>query len=241
MKSLAETQRRGNLLGVFAKQPVAGACKTRLAARMGNEAAAEVARAFLLDTVERFATVGDRRCVAYAPGTPVARSDFEKVCGGRYELWPQPDASLGVRLGAFVEQGLAVESRVVIIGTDSPTLPVELVRRAFELLDQRDCVLGPATDGGFCLIGLRRWQPGLLDGIEWSSSRVLSQVVGRLDEHGFSLGLLPPWYDVDTWDDLCLLRGHLSAMRLAEAGEPFRQTRAVLERVVASVGTEPVW
>ncbi len=231
MEPLAETQRRGDLLGVFAKQPVPGECKTRLAARMGNEAAAEVARAFLLDTVERFATVGDRRCVAYAPRTEVARSAFGKVCGGRYELWPQPDGSLGERLGAFVEQGLAAESRVVIIGTDSPTLPVELVRRAFELLDERDCVLGPATDGGFCLIGLRRWEPGLLDGVEWSSSRVLSQVVGRLEAHGFSLGLLPPWYDVDRWDDLCLLSGHLAAMRLAGAGGDVPNTIRVLSRL----------
>jgi hypothetical protein len=201
------------MLGLFAKQPVAGECKTRLAPGIGNEAAAELAAAFVRDTSARFGRVGSARCLAYAPPTTAARSFFEGSGNGQYELWPQPEGDLGVRLTAFFHEGLARFERVVVIGADSPTLPVTYVEEAFESLRERDCVLGPAADGGFYLVGLRRLHPDLFSGVEWSTPRVLEQIVERLRAAGFSLSLLPVWYDVDTWDDLQLLQGHLAAMR----------------------------
>lgn len=219
------------MLGLFARQPVAGRCKTRLAAMIGKEAAARLADAFLRDTAARFELLQTARCLAYTPGTSAAREYLESVVEGRYQTWPQPDGDLGMRLAAFLEEGFMHSDRVVVIGTDSPSLPVQYVERAFTLLHEKDCVLGPATDGGFYLIGVRRWKPGLLDGLEWSTSRVLSQVVGRVEQHAFSLGLLPPWYDVDTWDDLCLLRGHIAAMRAAGEKDALPNTTQALSQI----------
>lgn len=207
----------GELLGVFAKQPVAGQCKTRMAAVIGGDSAARVAEAFLRDTAARFDRTGGARCLAYTPPTAEARRSFEGLGGGRYELWPQPEGDLGLRLAAFFEEGLARSDRVVVIGADSPSLPIEYVERAFALLHDVDCVLGPAADGGFYLMGLRRGNDRLWGGIEWSTPRVLGQIVERIIEARFSLSMLPVWYDVDTWDDLQLLDGHLAALR--HAGE----------------------
>lgn len=219
------------MLGLFARQPAAGRCKTRLAAVIGKEAAVRLADAFLRDTIARLDRLQMLRCLAYTPDTIAAHDYCESIAEGRYQIWPQPDGDLGMRLAAFLDEGFLRCDRVVVIGADSPSLPIEYVERAFTLLYERDCVLGPATDGGFYLIGLRRWKSGLLDGVEWSTSRVLSQVVERVERLGFTLGLLPPWYDVDTWDDLCLLRGHISAMRAAGEKDSLPNTTQALSQI----------
>jgi rSAM/selenodomain-associated transferase 1 len=217
-----------NELGVFARQPVAGACKTRLAATIGPERAAALADAFIRDTLAMCGTIADSRSVAFTPETPEARRYFESVGGGRFGLWPQPEGDLGVRLAAFFDHSLQQFDRTAVIGTDSPSLPVEFIERTFESLREHDCVLGPAADGGFYLIGLRRRHAELFDEVEWSTSRVLGQIVERLRAARFSLGLLPVWYDVDTWDDLRLLRGHLAALRHARSACDLPATAEVL-------------
>ena len=95
--------------------------------------------------------------------------------------------------------------------TDSPTLPPAFVEQAFAELERADVVLGPATDGGYYLLGCRRLPP-IFDGIAWSGSRVLAETVARLSDPAWRLAVLPPWYDVDTPDDWQMLRGHLAAL-----------------------------
>jgi glycosyltransferase A (GT-A) superfamily protein (DUF2064 family) len=97
------------------------------------------------------------------------------------------------------------------VGTDSPTLPLAYVEQAFRELDGADVVLGPATDGGYYLIGCARRQPLFAD-IPWSSPHVLSETIARLTDLKSRLALLPPWYDIDTLTDWWVLRGHLTAM-----------------------------
>lgn len=218
-------------LGIFARHPVPGRCKTRLAAAIGEQAAANLAAAFVRDVAERFHDVGDARALAYTPATDEALSFFERLDMQPYEMWPQPDGDLGARLSAFFDESLRQSERVVVIGADSPTMPKEYVESAFELLRKRDCVLVPATDGGCCLIGLRRWRQALLDDIDWSTSEVLGQLVRRLQESAFTLGLLPPWYDVDSGDDLALLRGHLAAQQVAGEEMSAPATEGVLREM----------
>ena len=209
----------GRVLGVFAKEPAAGRVKTRLAAGRPPAWAAAVAAAFLGDTLERFRHVGDRRVVAFAPAE--ARAYFAGIAGPHYDLEPQADGDLGARLRAFIEAELRRGAgRVVVLGTDSPTLPVEYVERAFAELDRCDVVLGPATDGGYYLLGCGPRVPPAFDAIAWGTSGVLAQTVARLE--GWRLALLPPWYDVDTPDDWRMLCGHLAALRAAgvDAGVP---------------------
>ncbi|MFP6768554.1 MAG: TIGR04282 family arsenosugar biosynthesis glycosyltransferase [Planctomycetaceae bacterium] len=191
-------------LVVMAKHPVAGQVKTRLAASLGEEPAAALATAFLEDLVRRLADCGDRRILATWPQTGEAQDFFTQQSAGRFDLWPQPEGSLGDRLqaafGAHLRPGL--NDRVVVIGSDSPTLPTQTLAAAFDALDQKDVVLGPATDGGYVLIGLRRMVPGLFEQIDWSTAVVYEQTLQRLDAAGVRPAVLPAWYDIDTLDDL---------------------------------------
>lgn len=204
-----------SLLGLFVKHPTAGHVKTRLVPALGPDAAAALYAAFTEDVVARFRQVAARRVLAFGPDDAAAREHFQQLAAGNYELWPQPDGSLGERLHAFFHTHLATADRAVVIGSDSPTLPAEFAARALELLGERDCILGPAADGGYYLIALRRPSPALFEGIDWGTPRVLEQTVERLQQAGLSLHLLPVWYDVDTPDDLAFLRGDLAAMRHA--------------------------
>jgi uncharacterized protein len=218
-----------HVLGLFAKWPTPGAAKTRLAA--DPHRAAAIARAFLLDSLARFAAVADRRFLVFAP--PEAERHFRALAGTAYEIVPQADGDLGRRLRRFVEDRHGA-GRLVLVGADSPTLPVEYVRQAFDELDRADVVLGPAFDGGYYLIGFALGRTGaalanaVFHDIPWSTNRVLETTVGRLSAAGRSLALLPPWYDVDTPDDWALLRGHVAAMRRAGLDPGVPHTEALL-------------
>jgi glycosyltransferase A (GT-A) superfamily protein (DUF2064 family) len=105
--------------------------------------------------------------------------------------------------------------RVVLVGSDSPSLDPTIVISAFLCLESRDLVLGPATDGGYYLVGAREAVPPIFEGINFGTPAVLGQTIDRLRDTGLSLAVLPPWYDVDTADDLRMLAGHVRALRRA--------------------------
>src|SRR5205807_3280651 len=134
---------------------------------------------------------------------------------GRYDLARQRNGDLGQRMaGFFTEQLEDGAARVVLVGTDSPSLPASFVQQAFHELDSADVVLGPAADGGYYLIGCAGRVPPVFDGVAWGEPRVLLETVARLPAD-YRLALLPPWYDVDTLADWWALRGHLAALRRA--------------------------
>ena len=196
-------------LGIFAKHPIPGRVKTRLAAIWGDERAAALYECFVRDLLAKFLKVGDRRVIGFAPDSDAARQWFgmatkQEIASGAWTLWPQPELDLGGRMSSFFETWTeSSEHRTLLIGSDSPTLPSEYLEQAWYLLEKNDCVLGPATDGGYYLIGLRG---GVSDfsvpfrDVEWSTSGVLAQTVTLLKKHNLSLGILPPWYDVDSAD-----------------------------------------
>lgn len=203
-----------SVLGLFAKKPIAGQVKTRLATATSPAFAAQVADAFLRDTLERLVGVAADRIVAFAPDDEAAY--FASLVGDRYRLRPQGDGDLGQRMARFFSAQFAGGAgRVVLVGTDSPTLPLDFIEQAFQELERADLVLGPATDGGYYLIGAARRLPPIFDGISWGGPQVLAQTVARLTSPEWRLTLLPPWYDVDTLDDWRTLQGHLAAMRRA--------------------------
>lgn len=202
------------VLGLFAKRPDPGRVKTRLAAESSPEFALRVAAAFLLDTVERLASIDAVRVLAVDP--PDACDSFAEIAAGRFLLEPQGAGDLGARMAAFFTRHLRRGApAVVLLATDSPTVPTAFVEQASAELRHADVVLGPATDGGYYLIGCSRIVPGLFDGIAWGGSQVLEQTVARLSDPTWRLALLPPWYDVDTLDDWQVLRGHVAALRRA--------------------------
>jgi rSAM/selenodomain-associated transferase 1 len=129
----------------------------------------------------------------------------------------------GYDLGERMEQTfrhLAAQGfrRRIIIGTDSPTLPLTIIQEAFRQLEDHNLVLGPSHDGGYYLIGLSSEIPPIFNGIPWGTQQVLTQTLQRINESAIPMYLLPFWYDVDTFEDLSFLKEHLS--HLSEAGHP---------------------
>ena len=141
-------------LGLFAKQPVPGRVKTRLAADWGHERAAALYECFVRDLLGRLAVTGDRRVIGFAPADDETRQWFQetsrRIAGlEAWKLWPQPELDLGGRMADFFRTWTESPAhRTILIGSDSPTLPTEYLEQAWRLLDNHDCVLGPATDGG---------------------------------------------------------------------------------------------
>ena len=210
-----------NAFGFFAKHPVPGKVKTRLGTTIGNEFSARLYAAFLADTADRFRTEFDQRWIGWSPGADVeseaemnsARQFFETTSNGDFQLWRQPDVSLGERMLQFFQHAFRNGAHsMVLIGTDSPSLPRCYVHQAFDLLADNDVVIGPATDGGYYLIGQSKTAHDVFDGIEWSSASVLKNTIEKLRGQNLKFGLLDPWYDVDTADDLQMLIGHLHAL-----------------------------
>lgn len=222
----------GRTLGVMAKWPVPGHVKTRLAEATSPSFAAAVAAAFLEDFLDRLTPLPVRRTLAYAPDE--SRAFFDTLVGDRFLLHPQGEGDLGQRLWRFFdEQFRSGATSVVVLGTDSPTVPITYIEQAFQKLDRAEVVLGPATDGGYYLLGCNRPLPSLFDGIPWSSPEVLRFTVDRIVALGVRLALLPPWYDVDTREDWRMLRGHMAAMRRGQIDPGIPRTERLIEGSLA--------
>lgn len=192
-----------------------------MARSIGTRAAASLARSFLRDTLVLAAASGaDLIVVAYAP--PSARPYFAAAADGA-RLVPQPSGDLGARLRRALGAGLARGRRVVLVGSDSPTLPPSILRRAFARLARSDAVLGPATDGGYYLIGTRSALPDqLFRRMPWGTERVAEETLRRAAVAGLRVAVLPAWYDIDDAVGLRRLLGDASGLRRARA------TRATL-------------
>jgi rSAM/selenodomain-associated transferase 1 len=192
-------------LAIAAKQPERGRVKTRIAAGIGDDRAAELCRCALRDTLALVSRVVNvQRMLSYAPATAEARHYFEMEAP-TFELLPQCGADLGRRIGDLFGRLTDRFSPVVLIGSDSPDLPATFIEQAFALLTQADAVLGPADDGGYYLIGLNTMAPALFEGIDWSTDAVAEQTRARASESGLRLAELPRWHDLDTVADLRLL------------------------------------
>ena len=224
-------------LAVMAKRPQAGKVKTRLCPPLTPEEAAQLAHCFLLDKLEqirRFPSVA--RFVAFSP--PAAEDFFHAQAGEAFSLLPQRGVDLGERLSDLSARLLGAGfTAVMIIGTDSPTLPDAALQEAHAVLtrDRADVVLGPVDDGGYYLIGLRRPSEVLFQGIAWSTDTVLLQTVARAGRAALRTHLLPKWFDVDGEPDLRRLVRDLADDRI-----PAPRTRAYLLGLGSSKGGDRI-
>lgn len=205
---------------IFAKNPMPNQVKTRLIPQLSPEQAARLYSAFLTDWCETLAALPNAtRVIAYTP--PESLPDLQALIGKDAIYIPQVGDALGERLISATQW--AAEKgypKILIVGSDSPTLPLSSVSQAIVTLDSRDIVLGPSVDGGYYLLGfsaahLAKTVPFVFEEIAWSTESVFRQTVARVRSIGATLGLLPPWYDVDTPADVTFLHAHLAAMRLA--------------------------
>lgn len=178
---------------------------TRLSPPLSLRQAAAVQEASLRDVVERSRGTAARLSIRYVD-SPGAADYFAAAFPGMHAS-PQADGDLGGRLAESfeVEFDLGTD-RVLVIGSDSPTLPFERLDEAREALTHADVVLGPADDGGYYLVGMRAaaWPRGrrIFQDIPWSTSRVLAASVERASRAGLRLRLLESWYDIDGASDL---------------------------------------
>ncbi|KAF0220337.1 MAG: hypothetical protein FD174_1238 [Geobacteraceae bacterium] len=193
-----------NVLIIFAKRPTPGRVKTRLAATLSAEDAAELYRCMLFDTLAKAKELaGPDKLVFYEPAAGAA-AYFKGIAAGM-ETCPQEGNDLGKRMENAFKRTLEMGyEAAVIIGTDSPDLPSSFIEEAFAMLESRDidAVFGPSEDGGYYLIAMKRLQGELFKGIPWSSGAVLEKSLEKAAEAGIRVSLLPRWYDVDTFEDL---------------------------------------
>ncbi len=215
-----------NALVVMARHPQPGRVKTRLAARIGNGAAAEIYRAFLVDIAARLGEhPGWTLHWAFEP----AGAPFASVIGGAPAVFPQPVGDLGARMAAALGRVLSLGHRhAVLIGSDVPHLPLDTIEEAFARLSAgAELVLAPADDGGYCLIGARS-VPRVFEGIRWGTADVLVETVDAARRVGIEPVLLAPCYDVDDEAALERLRADL---RIGRAPD-LVTTRRVLEQAI---------
>jgi len=225
-----------NALLVVAKRPAAGQTKTRLTPPLSPEQAAALYECLLRDTLDLIRRVPDvQPAIAFLPDAPQdgrARGYFAALAPD-FELLPQEGADLGARLDNALSHTLARGyERVVIMNSDGPTLPVSSLAAAFEELGNgADVVLGPADDGGYYLIGLKRPAPRLLREVRMSTPTVLADTLALAAEEKLAVALLPAWYDVDDVASLERLQAELANAPAQVA--PW--TRAFLARETSNV------
>lgn len=203
-------------IGVLAKHWTPGRVKTRLAETIGEESAASVAKLFLQTLLERLEEVADRSVVGFTPRA--AQLEFTRLAGPAWELEPQCEGDLGERIRHYFATAFARGAdRVVLLGADSPNLPVERVEEALAALETHRLVLGPAEDGGYYLIGARGEPPPILDAMPWGAMGLWRATLEQLESLGWRLGRewrpLPTWFDVDTMEGLRRLRRELASQR----------------------------
>jgi rSAM/selenodomain-associated transferase 1 len=198
---------------IFAKAPEPGKTKTRLLSYLSAPFAARLQEAMTNDILRATAPLKARRYVLAAPS---ARHPYFKEIAARSALpcRDQVGVDLGKRMESAFQQFFKEGFRkVVIIGTDAPTLPVVMIEEAFSRLKDVPVVLGPSTDGGYYLIGLRAPVPGLFDGIAWGTARVLARSLEILKAQSIGHTLLPAWSDLDRPEELSPLLGEIESLR----------------------------
>jgi uncharacterized protein len=190
---------RSSALIVFVRRPVLGQVKTRLAATLGDAAALRVYEHLLQHTYQLTQQLECPVYVFYAD----AVDELDIWQGHRFIKRAQQGDDLGQRMAhAFDTVFAAGHTQVVIIGSDCLQLTVEQVNTAFQHLQDCDAVLGPATDGGYYLLGLSQPLPALFSGIAWSTGTVAAATLAKLQQGQYAVALLPALTDVDEEKDL---------------------------------------
>jgi len=187
---------------IFVRNPVLGLVKTRIAAKLGSEAALKVYVKLLKQTHEIVCPLTSDKFVFYADGI------------NHQDLWEnhlfykrnQVAGDLGLKMQqAFKEVFEMGYQRALIIGSDCYDLTTELATDAFESLKQKQVVIGPAADGGYYLLGMQKMQPSLFTNIEWSTPKVLAQTIEACEKENLLYKSLPTLSDVDEADDILFL------------------------------------
>ncbi|HEV7298024.1 MAG TPA: TIGR04282 family arsenosugar biosynthesis glycosyltransferase [Tepidisphaeraceae bacterium] len=209
----------GPTLVVFIRHPQPGLAKTRLIPALGTHGAAILQHRMTLHTLAVARRLAASHQVAIQLHVSGDLSAVTELYGnGPWALVPQHHADLGARLIAAGTKAFEAGGPVVIIGTDCPGLTCEHLAGAFSAMRDADVAIGPATDGGYYLIGMRRFNANLFYGIDWSTSRVAAQTRTAAAAVGLDIAELPPLGDVDLPEDLPLTTATYAATCVALTG-----------------------
>ena len=220
-----------NALILFARDPILGKVKTRLSPFLEEDVILKLYTCFLQDSLDNIGKVENVDLfVGVAPSNE--SGFFTGTLGSDIRLFVQEGENLGAKMRRAIQDRFAEGyERVVIIGSDSPSLPASYLYRA--LGSDKDMVLGPSTDGGYYLIGMREKVVEVFKDVTWGAETVLQETCERLVQKGASLELLPVWYDVDTPEDLKFFKTHLDLIEQAGLGAS-GETGKLLNEILAS-------
>ncbi len=192
-----------NVLIIFIKNTRLGYVKTRLAATVGNEKALEIYQQLLAKTRAAALDSTAERSLWYSD-TVVENDEWDSAF---FNKKLQPAGDLGQRMSsAFRQEMEGGATKAVIIGSDCPDVNGAVIDQALQLLDHNDVVVGPTFDGGYYLLGMNRYLPGLFENVAWSTPEVLETTREKCITNGYSLALLPLLNDIDDegdWDEYC--------------------------------------
>ncbi len=187
---------------IFAKAPVPGRVKTRLTPALGEIGAARLAHRMLLTAIAEAQAADLAVPELCATPHPAEAEWLPFLANADIRYSDQGEGDLGERLARAASRVIAAGEPVLLIGTDCPALDRAKLRAAAAALLMHDAVIHPAVDGGYALLGLRRFDASLFEGIAWSSPTVAAETIGRIEALGWSLFIAETLRDVDLPADL---------------------------------------
>ncbi len=186
-----------NLLLIFTRNPELGKCKTRLAATVGDENALEIYKFLLNHTAKLTAGVNAAKQVWYS----------EEIW--KEDIWDhsifdkrlQNGSDLGIRMGNAFQEGFTKGfERIIVVGSDMYDLNTQDLNKAFEALKTKDVVIGPAEDGGYYFLGMKKFNPSIFQNKAWGTETVLADTLSELKDE--NVQLFETRNDIDLFEDI---------------------------------------
>jgi len=196
-----------DLLICFLKYPQPGHVKTRLAEDLGSEGAAALYEALAERVITEIYPLSESYDLILCAEPSHAIDDYRSWIGPNWIFWYQEGETLGDRLAIATESAFHHDyQRIIVIGTDCIGMDEPFIEKAFNALEDHDVVIGPSTDGGYYLLGISQPMFWLFEDMPWSTEKVLSTTIDRIEARELKHRLLEEKIDVDTMDDLVAFR-----------------------------------
>lgn len=191
------TKKAKRALIIFVRNPEKGKVKTRLAKTLGEDKALAIYKALLARTRTVAGGVDALRLLFYS----VQVRTNDDWSAGTFEKHQQQGNDLGERMAHAFEVALQRAEAAIIVGSDIAQIDTSIIEQAFAALSSHDYVIGPAIDGGYYLLGMKRHSPELFQDMEWSTNQVAQITQERILENGGTLGFAPTLSDIDYAED----------------------------------------
>lgn len=190
---------KNNAIIIFAKAPLLGQVKTRLMSSLTEKERLNLYESLLKGTLRKLTGIEDvDTFICYWP--PDANDYFAQFS---LESFPQSDGDIGIKMfNALKKVFDSSYKKAVLVGVDIPDISSKTASKAFEILNKKDLVFGPARDGGYYLVGMKWPMREIFEGIEWSTKETLKQSVKKASAQGYSVDFTETLLDIDTPDDL---------------------------------------